>query len=85
MKLGLLFGQDIDATNEDLPEALTFQHKLIQEYFAAIFLSKKIEDDPSHMNIAFQTWEQTRKHREVLKFTCDMLETLPGGLDGFCR
>ncbi len=73
LKLGLLFGQEVDLTTEDLPEVLSFQHKLIQEYLAAIYVAKQIKDDAAFINKAFPSWEKIGMHREVLRFTCGLL------------
>ena len=75
MKLGLLFGEDIDATTTDLPEVLSFQHKLIQEYLAAVYITENITAcvSPAFLEEALPTWEKIKDHREVLHFACSML------------
>ncbi len=73
LTLGLLFGGDVDATSEDLPEVLSFQHKLIQEMVAAYYIAEQVQIDPSFLKIAFPTWEKVDEHREVVKFTCGLL------------
>ncbi len=73
LKLGLLFGQEVDLATEDLPEVLSFQHKLIQEYIAAICIARQIKADAAFLNTAFPSWEKIEMHREVLRFTCGLL------------
>ncbi len=73
LKLGLLFGQDVDITTEGLPEILTFQHKLIQEYMAAIFVAKQIKADAAFLSKTFPTWKIIETHCEVLRFASGLL------------
>ncbi len=75
MKLGLLFGEDIDATTIDLPEVLSFQHKLIQEYLAAVYIADtlKVKASAEVIEGALTTWEEIKNHREVIQFTCGIL------------
>ncbi len=75
LKLGLLFGEDVDATTTDLPEVLSFQHKLIQEYLAAIFITENIKVDMrgAFLEEIFPTWAMIENHREVVQFACGML------------
>ncbi len=75
LKLGLLFGDEIDSTTTDHPEVLSFQHKLIQEYLAAVYIVENIKHDPSaaFLKEAFPTWEKIEIHREVVQFVCGML------------
>ncbi len=75
LKLGLLFGEDIQATTEDLPAVLSFQHKLIQEYLAAIYIVESVKTGESSTILAqtFQTWEKIDNHKEVVLFTSGML------------
>ncbi len=73
LTLGLLFGEDVDATSSDLPEVLSFQHKLIQEMVAAYYIAEQVEIDPSFLKTAFPTWEKVDEHREVVKFTSGLL------------
>ncbi len=75
LKLGLLFGEDIQATTEDLPAVLSFQHKLIQEYLAAIYIAEsvKLDTTSTFLTEAFQTWEKIENHKEVVQFACGIL------------
>ncbi len=73
LTLGLLFGEDVDATSSDLPEVLSFQHKLIHEMVAAYYIAEQVKTNPSFLKTAFPTWGEVRKHREVVKFTCGLL------------
>ncbi len=76
LNLGLLFGQEVDignVTTEELPEVLNFQHKLIQEYCAAIFIAKQVRADPSYLNTTFPTLDKIRKYGEVIRFTCGLM------------
>ena len=71
----MLFGEDINATTTDLPEVLSFQHKLIQEYLAAVYITETLKQDISgaYLKQAFPTWEKIVNHREVVQFACGML------------
>ncbi len=75
LKLGLLFGEDIGATTDDFPEVLSFQHKLLQEYLAAIYITEnaQLETSPSFLVDVFPTWEKIENHREVVQFACGLL------------
>ncbi len=80
LTLGLLFGEDVDATSSDLPKVLSFQHKLIQEMVAAYYIAEQVKIDPSFLKTAFPTWEEVDKHRELVRFTCGLLaniDTMP--------
>ncbi len=72
LKLGLLFGEDIDATTDELPAVLSFQHKLIQEYLAAVYIAENTKQDSANtfLTEAFQTWDKIETHREVVQFAC---------------
>ncbi len=75
LKIGLLFGEDINATTEDLPAVLSFQHKLIQEYLAAVYIveNMKLESAATFLNGAFPSWKEIETHREVIQFACGIL------------
>ncbi len=75
LKLGLLFGEDTEATTEDLPSVLSFQHKLLQEYLAAIFIAEnaKLDKTSTFLPQALPTWEIIEIHQEVVKFACGIL------------
>ncbi len=75
LKIGLLFGEDVNATTMDLPAVLTFQHKLIQEYLAAVYIAEKIKLSASTIFLteAFPTKEKMVLHKEVLQFACGIL------------
>ncbi len=70
MQLGLLFGHEDSAEIEDLPEALSFQHQLIQEYFAALFIAKQIQGDESFLAT---NYIDICGNSELLSFTCGHL------------
>ncbi len=80
LKLGLLFGQELDPETEDLPEVLSFQHKLIQEYFAALFIAEQCKTDRSFLQRAFQTLQDATRHHDVLRFTSGHLESCDASL-----
>ncbi len=75
LKLGLLFGEDVEATTEELPEVLSFQHKLLQEYLAAVYIAENARMDPTSafLTDAFPTWDDIKKHKEVIQFACGVL------------
>ncbi len=75
LKLGLLFGEDTEATTEDLPSVLSFQHKLIQEYLAAIYIAEnaKLDKTSTFLPQALPTWKQIEIHQEVVNFACGIL------------
>ncbi len=75
LKLGLLFGEDTNATTEELPSVLSFQHKLLQEYLAAVYIVEyfKLETAETFLTEAFPTWEAIETHREVVQFCCGIL------------
>ncbi len=70
-----MFGEDIDATTEDLPAVLSFQHKLLQEYLAAVYIAENVKQNTADnfLEEAFPTWEKIESHREVVQFTCGIL------------
>ncbi len=71
----MLFGEDIDATTQELPAVLSFQHKLIQEYLVAVYIAENVKQDTedNFLEEAFPTWEKIKSHREVVQFTCGIL------------
>ncbi len=71
--MGLLFGSDTDDSTEDLPEALSFQHKLIQEMLAAYYIAEQVKSNESLLKEMFPSWDVIKQHREVLQFTCGLL------------
>ncbi len=75
LKLGLLFGEDIDATTEDLLSVLSFQHKLLQEYLAAVYIAENIKLDTgeSFLTEAFPSLEKIETHIEVVLFAIGIL------------
>ncbi len=75
LQMGLLFGEDIQATTEDLPAVLSFQHKLLQEYLAAVYIvdNIKLDTTSTFLEEAFPTWGKIESHREVVKFACGLL------------
>ncbi len=81
LKLGLLFGEDTNATTEELPAVLSFQHKLLQEYLAAVYIAEqtKLDTSSTFLTQAFPTWETIETHKEVVPFCCGILS----GIDAF--
>ncbi len=77
LKLGLLFGEDLDVMTTDPPEVLSFQHKLIQEYLAAVYITEHVQTDSSaaFLASAIPTWETVWNNREVMHFACGLLST----------
>ena len=74
LKIGLLFGEYIDDEPTNPPKVLTFQHKLIQEFLAAVYITDiKADVLPAFLDEALPTWEKIENHREVLHFVCSML------------
>ncbi len=73
LKLGLLFGEDTEATSEEMPEVLSFQHKLLQEMVAAYYIADQAKTNVSFLNDAFPSWGRVETHKEVVQFTCGLL------------
>ncbi len=75
LKLGLLFGEDTNATTEELPAVLSFQHKLLQEYLAAVYIAEhiKLNTSSTFLTEAFSTWKTIETDREVVQFACGIL------------
>ncbi len=71
----MLFGEEIDATTEDIQAVLSFQHKLLQEYLAAVYIAENIKPDTVEAFIkeVLPTWEKFEIHREVVLFVCGIL------------
>ena len=71
----MLFGEDISATTEDFPAVLSFQHKLLQEYIAAVYIAKNVKLDTTgtFLREAFPTWRSIENHKEIVQFACGML------------
>ncbi len=73
LMLGLLFGEDIDATTTDLPEVLSFQHKLLQDYLAAVYIAERAKTDASFLPNLFPDFRQISVYRDVVQFACGIL------------
>ena len=71
----MLFGEDINATTEDLPAVLSFQHKLIQEYLAAVYIVENLKLDTAEpfLTNTFPSLKVIETHREVVQFACGIL------------
>ena len=56
---------------------LSFQHKLLQEYLAAVYIVKQAKLDtsssPSFLTHTFPKWETIETHKEVVHFACGIL------------
>ncbi len=65
----------MQATTTDLPSVLTFQHKLIQEYCAAIYITENVTKNEASKFLAqaFPSLHKIETHVEVVKFTCEIL------------
>ncbi len=74
LELGLLFGENVDATTTDLPDVLSFQHKLIQEYIAAVYIAENINKG-TFLDETFPTLDMIQTQREVVQFACGILAT----------
>ncbi len=74
LKLGLLFGEEIDVIATNVPAMFSFHHKLIHEYMAAVYIADNIKQDEStsFLTDVFPTLELMKDHREVLHFICGM-------------
>ncbi len=74
LEIGLLFAEYIDDEPTNPPKVFSFQHKLIQEFLAAVYI-KDINADvlPAFLDEALATWKKIENHREVLHFACSML------------
>ncbi len=73
LKLGLLFGQEVDIDTQHLPEVLSFQHKLIQEYFAALYIAEEIKANEAFLNDKFPTLQEIHSNSDLLRFICGHL------------
>ncbi len=69
----MLFGEDVDATSEELPEALSFQHRLLQEMVAAYYIADQVKVNPTFLEAAFPSCREIESHKEVLRFSCGLL------------
>ncbi len=63
----------MDTETEDLPEILSFQHKLIQEYFAALFIAEQIKVDRSFLATTFPSTREIISNSDLLRFICGHL------------
>ncbi len=61
-------------TPQGIPEVMTFQHKLLMEYVAALYLSEVIKKKPDYVKSVFPTWRDIEKHSEVFNFICGILK-----------
>ncbi len=54
---------------------MSFQHKLIQEYLAAIYIAENVRmgETSIFLDQAFPTWEKVEIHKEVVNFACGIL------------
>ncbi len=71
----MLFGEHNNTTTGELPAVLSFQHKLLQEYLAAVFIAEQVKRDTLYnfLSESFPTWERADIHREVINFTFGIL------------
>ncbi len=53
----------------------SFQHKLIQEYLAAVYIAEKAKNDTtsSFLTELFPNWETVENHSNVVQFVCGIL------------
>ena len=68
--LGLLFGCDVNNYEENDFELVSFLHKIIHEYIAALYIVDQVEKDLSFLSRTFPTWTHIKKHIEVYRFCC---------------
>ncbi len=54
---------------------LSFQHKLIQEYLAAVYIAENLQEDTAEtfLEKLFPIWEKIQTHQEVVLFSCGLL------------
>ncbi len=76
MKLGLLFGKDVEITTQGQPDVVMFQHKLLHEWTAAVYLSEQVKQNPNCLKSEFPTWEVIEKHKEFIMFICGLQENV---------
>ncbi len=60
LKLGLLFGAE-DISFEEHTNLVSFQHRIIQEYLAAIYLTEEIKHSAQTIDVLFPTWNEAEK------------------------
>ncbi len=61
---------------------LSFQHKLLQEYLAAVYIAENVKLGPTSefLTKAFPTWEQIKNHKEVVQFACGIMGDVDASL-----
>ncbi len=83
--LGLLFG---DQLLHGEAEVLSFQHRLLQEFIAALYISHMMKEDAGFLESAFPNWDSIEGHKEVVQFVRGILKKSNDGqmmIDHVCR
>ena len=75
LELGLLMTEEPGVMEEDDEELYSFQHKLLHEYTAAIYVSKQIEENPHFLSQHFPTHADIYNYREVIAFCVHILRS----------
>ncbi len=73
LELGLLMTEEQDITSEDDEELYSFQHKLIHEFLAALYVSQEITLNVDFLNENFATCRDIEKHIEVISFCINII------------
>ena len=68
-KLGLLFGCD-DNNDDDDSDWVSFQHKIIHEFIAAIYIVDQVNKNPDFLRTTFPSWTHIKNHTEIFRFCC---------------
>ena len=68
-KLGLLFGCD-DNNEDDDSDWVSFQHKIIHEFIAAIYIVDQVSKNFDFLRRTFPSWTHIKTHIEVFRFCC---------------
>ena len=68
-KLGLLFGCD-DNNEDDDSDWVSFQHKIIHEFIAAIYIVDQVSKNLDFLRRTFPSWTHIKTHIEVFRFCC---------------
>ncbi len=84
LELGLLMTEEPGVMEEDDEELYSFQHKLLHEYTAAIYVSKQIEENPHFLSQHFPTHMDIYNYREVIAFCVHILRSQNASLPLKC-
>ena len=75
LELGLLMTEEPGVMEEEDEELYSFQHKLLHEYTAAIYVSKQVEENPHFLSQHFPTHADIYNYREVIAFCVHILRS----------